>query len=579
MTHKFLLAFAFLSISCSLLGQTYITNVSVGDVERQRLLSNQTVVINNDSIVNIKSSKKIKVPKNAKVLDGSGKFLFPGLTDAHIHFFQSGGLYARPDVIDLRKEKPYHKEMAEGLQNMDEVLKRYLQNGITNVIDVGATYNFLEQRNKFKDRADVPSIYMSGPLLTTYEPSAYKDLEMDAPFSLVQTLEEGVQRVREQLPYQPDFIKIWYIAGRDGLTVEESARKSLPMIRAIIQEAHKNNLKVAVHATQRITAQLAVENGADFLVHSIVDEVIQDDFVRLLKQNKTILCPSLTVHLGYNNTFGQNLAFRQEALLRADPFTLGTLLDLKHLPDTLLVQRYKKRYNSQANEERLELRNRNMMANLKKLSDAGVLIATGTDAGNIGTLHAASYEAELRAMGKSGMGNWQIITASTLNGAKVLGKDKEFGSIGVGKKANLILLNSNPLEDIGNLGDIHTVIHNGTVLNPDEILPDTPSHLAQRQLNGYNLRDIEAFLEPYAEDVEVYTYPDPLRYQGKEAMRARYSKMFQNTPNLHCELVARIAKGNIVIDQERVQFGDRINEAVAIYYIEDNKIKKVFFVK
>ncbi|RTE55461.1 amidohydrolase [Arenibacter aquaticus] len=579
MTHKILFVYALLSTSFSLLGQTYITNVSVGDVERQRLLPNQTVVIDNNKIKDIKKSTKVKIPENAKVLDGSGKFLFPGLTDAHIHFFQNGGLYTRPDAIDLRKERPYHKEMAHALQNMEEVLLRYLQNGITNVIDVGATYNFLEKRDQFKGRADTPSVYMTGPLLTTYEPSAFKDLEKDAPFSLVRTREEAVKMVQEQLPYRPDFIKIWYIAARDGLAVEESARKNLPIIKAIINEAHSNNLKVAVHATQRITAQLAVESGADYLVHSVVDEEIADSFVQLLKKNNTILCPTLTVHLGYSNTFGQKEELGHEDLLKADPFQLGTLLDLKHLPDTLLVSSYKKRSNSQANKDRLDRRDRIMMANLKKLSDADVDIATGTDAGNIGTLHASSYWAELRAMSKNGMGNWQLIKASTLNGAKVLGKENEFGSIGVGKQANLILLNSNPIEDIENLMDLHTVINNGTVFNPDEILPDSPSHLAQRQLNGYNLRNIDAFLEPYADDVEVYTYPDKLRYKGKEIMRDRYSKMFQNTPNLHCELVARIAKGNIVIDQERVQFGNRIKEAVAIYHIENNKIKKVYFIK
>lgn len=579
MTHKILFVYALLSTTFSLLGQTYITNVSVGDVERQRLLPNQTVVIDNHKIKDIGKSGKIKIPENATILDGSGKFLFPGLTDAHIHFFQNGGLYTRPDAIDLRRERPYHQEIDYALQNMEEVLLRYLQNGITNVIDVGATYNFLEKRDQFKDRVDTPSVYMTGPLLTTYGPAAFKDLEKDAPFSLVRTREEAVKMVREQLPYRPDFIKIWYIATRDGLTVEESARKNLPIIKAIINEAHSNNLKVAVHATQRITAELAVESGADYLVHSVVDELITDSFVQLLKNNNTILCPTLTVNLGYSNTFGQMEEFSHEDLLKADPYQLGTLLDLRHLADTLLVSSYKKRSNSQANKKRLDRRSRIMMANLKKLSDADVDIATGTDAGNIGTLHASSYWAELRAMRNSGMGNWQIIKASTLNGAKVLGKENEFGSIGVGKRANLILLNSNPIEDIDNLMDIYTVINNGEVFNPDEILPDSPSHLAQRQLNGYNLRDIDAFLEPYADDVEVYTYPDQLRYKGKEIMRARYSKMFQNTPNLHCELVARIAKGNIVIDQERVQFGNRINEAVAIYHIENNKIKKVFFVK
>ena len=61
-------------------------------------------------------------------------------------------------------------------------------------------------------------------------------------------------------------------------------------------------------------------------------------------------------------------------------------------------------------------------------------------------------------------------------------------------------------------------------------------------------------------------------------MRKNYSQMFENTPNLHCELLGRIVQGNIVIDQERVQFGDKIVEAVAIYHVENNKINKVYFI-
>ena len=254
-------------------------------------------------------------------------------------------------------------------------------------------------------------------------------------------------------------------------------------------------------------------------------------------------------------------------------------MDLKHLSDTLLVDNYKNYANSQKSISDLKKADSISMANLKILSDAGVLITTGTDAGNIGTLHASSYLAELQAMHKSGMNNWQIIQASTINGAKIFNKENEFGTVGIGKKANLILLDANPIDKIENLVKINTVINKGVVYRPSELLKDTPADLAQRQLNAYNLRNIEAFLEPYAEDVEIYNYPDQLQSKGKETMRTVYSKMFENTPNLHCELVDRIVQGNIVIDKERVLFGDRIIEAVAIYHIENNKIKKVFFIQ
>ena len=578
MTNKSTFAILFLLVYFPIFAQTYITNVTVADVEKQRLIPNQTVVINKDLISQIHSGK-VKIPANATVINGSGKYLFPGLTDAHIHFFQNGGLYTRPDVIDLRTEVSYANEMALAHQTMEDKLRRYLQNGITNVIDVGASYSYLKQRTTFKDKDYAPSIYMTGPLLTTYEPKVYENLKDEAPFSLVKTADDGIKSVLEQLPHQPDFIKIWYIAGAEGLETEASARKNQPIIKAIIDEAHKNNLKVAVHATERITAQLAVENGCDFLVHSVDDEVVNDDFVQLLKNHKTILCPTLQVTDGYGNTLGQKLNISTHELRTADPYQLGSLLDLKHLRDTLLVNKYKTRANSEDRLARNQKKNECSSQNLKKISDAGVLIATGTDAGNIGTLHASSYLNELLAMQKSGMNNWQIIQASTINGAKILNKENEFGTVSIGKKANLILLDANPVENIENIIKINLVINRGVVFDPQTIVEETPAALAQRQLNGYNFRNIDAFLEPYADDVEVYMYPEKLLGKGKETMRKNYAEMFANTPNLHCELLSRTVQGNVVIDKERVQFRDKIIEAVAIYHIENNKIKKVYFVE
>jgi imidazolonepropionase-like amidohydrolase len=568
--------FSFLFILSN--AQTFITNVTVADVEKQTLLPNRTVVITNDQITAI-VSKKIKIPENATIIDGSGKFLFPGLTDAHVHFFQNGGLYTRPDVIDLRKFQSYEKEMELAHTTMEDKLRRYLQNGITNVIDVGASYAYLKQREQFVNKSFAPSIYMTGPLLTTYKPPIYELEREETPFSLVKSIEEGIKMVQEQLPYRPDFIKIWYIAGADGLTPEASARKNLPIIKASIDEAHKHNLKVAVHATERITAQLAVENGCDILVHSIDNEILKDDFIQLLKKKKTILCPTVIVGDGYMNTLGQKLSISQHELLRADPFQLGTLMDLKHLSDTALINRYKTMVNSPLQVEKQKKENANITQNLKLLADAGVLIATGTDAGNIGTLHASSYLNELLAMSAAGMSNWQILQASTINGAKLVSKEKEFGSITPGKKANLILLSANPVEKLENITKIELVINRGIQVKPDTLIKETPEALAQRQLNAYNQGNIEAFLEPYADDVELYQFPDKLLGKGKEGMRKSYAQFFENNPTLHCHLLGRTVKGSTVIDQERVIFSGGMMEAIAIYQIENNKIKKVYFIQ
>lgn len=577
--NKYALAIALLTSFSSLFAQTYITNVTIADVEQKKLVPNQTVVITDDLISDIQKSKKIQIPKNANIINGNGKYLIPGLVDAHIHFFQNGGLYTRPDVIDLRKYMSYEEEMTYAKQDMENKLRRYLKNGITTVIDVGSTLYYLKERKKYTDKAFSPSIFITGPLLTTYQPEVFSNLGENEPFMLTENIEDGINGVQKQLPYQTDFIKIWYIAGADGLSIEESARKNLPIVKAIIDEAHKHNLKVAVHATQRITAQLAVENGADFLVHSIDDEILKDAFVKLMKKNKTILSPTLTVSSGYMNTFGQKLEMSEYELKKSDPYQMGTLLDLKHISDSALAENLKKYANSASVISAANLEDSICKANLKILSDAGVLIATGTDAGNIGTLHTSSYLDELLAMQDSGMNSWQILQASTINGAKIFNTEKEFGSVTNGKLANLVLLDANPIEEVENLTKVNLVINKGVVFNPDEMLQDTPEDLAQRQLNAYNFRNIDAFLEPYHDEVEVYDFPDKLIYKGKEAMRIGYTQMFENVSNLHCELVNRIVEGNVVIDQELVQYGEEMIKATAIYHIEEGKIKKVYFVR
>lgn len=554
--------------------QTIIINVTLVDVEKQKLIPNATVTVQGNKIVAVNTKKSSPVAGSV-VVDGTGKYLMPGMTDAHIHFFQSGGLYTRPDAIDLKKYTPYEKEIEFGKTNMEDVLKRNTRLGITSLIDVGANYNMLELRNQFTDKSYAPAVYMTGPLLTTYEPAAFKNLGKDEPFSLVKTEAEGRAMVQAQLPYKPDFIKIWYIVI--GANKEEVARKHLPMIKAIIDEAHKNNLKVAVHATERIAAQLSVENGADYLVHSVDDEIVKDDFVKLLKDRKTVLCPTLVVADGYNKVFGQEYAFSMNEFTGSNPYQLGTLFDLKHLPEPII-----KLYREQTRKGKATNKTQDSicLVNLKKLSDAGVRIAAGTDAGNIGTMHGGSYLSELLKMKEAGMSNWQVLQSATINPMYFLNKQNEAGSIAKGKMADLVLLSANPLDDLNNLTKIELVVNKGNLIKPDTLIKETPLTLVQRQLNAYNARDLEAFLEPYADDVELYDYTSgKLLGKGKDKMRKDYA-FFKQVPELHCEIKARIVQGNVVIDKEKVTgFGTTAMEATAIYHIANNKIQKVYFIQ
>jgi imidazolonepropionase-like amidohydrolase len=547
-----------------------ITNANVLNVVTGKVDADQTIIVENRRISSVGSSKKIKVPAGYNVVNGANKFVMPGMTDAHIHFFQSGGLYTRPDGLNLNAVYSYEKDQKYIKDNLSDLMKRYLAAGITTVIDVGGPLNNYAIRDKLNKLDSAPTAWVTGPLISTYEPPNLD--KKDPPIVKVTTEEAARELVRKQLPYKPDFIKIWYI-----VLPGQSAKSNLPIVKATIEESHANGLKVAVHATEYETAKLAVNAGADILVHSVDDRELDQEMLQLLKTKQTVYIPTLIVAQNYNRTFTQNFNFNAHDFRVADPFMLGTLMDLQHIERAKMPFDYKKvgaRFKVPAVEDTV------MAKNLKLVQTNSGLVVSGTDAGNIGTHHASSLFAELIAMKASGLSNWEVLRSTTINAAKGFGKEKEYGSVEKGKIADLLILEKNPADDLNALENIETVIHRGSIMKASELLPVTPAILAQQQLNAYNARDIDAFLAPYAEDVELYDFPDKLISKGKEAMRKTYEGMFKTLKELHCEVTQRIIQGNSVIDHESVTgFGGPVVKAVAVYQIENNKIKKVYFIE
>lgn len=551
-------------------GPIAISKVNVVNVLTGKLDIDQTVLIDSQRIMASGPSKKIKLPANATLIDGSGKYLMPGMTDAHIHFFQSGGLYTRPDGVNLNAIYPYEKDQQWVKDNLYNQMARYLACGITTVIDVGGPMSNYQIRDSVNARYTAPQAWVTGPLVSTALPPNLD--KKDPPIVKVNNAEEARELVRKQLPFKPDFIKIWYI-----VLPGQKAEATLPIIKAAIDETHANGLKITVHATQYETAKLAVGAGADILVHSVDDKVLDNELLQLMKTKGTVYIPTLLVAQNYNRTFTQQFNFTAHDFQYADPFMLGSLMDLQHIEkgkSPIDYKRLRPRMHVPDKEDST------MLTNIKLAQDAGVLVVTGTDAGNIGTHHASSYYAELLAMKQAGLSNTAIIRAATINAAKGFGKDKDYGSVEKGKIADLLLLEKDPLQDLTVLSNIHTVIHRGVPMQPQQLLPVSPAILAQQQLNAYNARDIEGFLAPYSDSVRIYMFPNQLIAQGKSAMRQQYAGMFEQVKELHCQLVSRMVEGDTVIDQENVTgFGDKPLKAIAIYKIRNNKIAEVYFMQ
>ena len=336
--HLSIICLVALSLISPLHAQLLITNTTVVDVENKKLLPSRDVWIQNGIITAV--GQKIKTPAGTQVLDGRVNISYPGFVDTHVHFFQSGGVYTRPDIVDLRKFKPYAEEIAWTHQHMENILRRYARAGITTVVDPGSTINFLLQRDTFRLKDYAPTVYMTGPLQVPLEISAYEGLENDGPFYFMKTEGDARNNVRRELPYKPDFIKIAYVVP--GRNKDSVARSYLPLVKAAIDESHKAGLRVAVHAFEWLTAQLAVEAGANHLVHIPFDEPVGPEFIQLLKDKKVVVSSSTTVFEGYRKTFGQYYRPTRYDSLYAHPTPIQSIMHFRDLPDTALTERLEK---------------------------------------------------------------------------------------------------------------------------------------------------------------------------------------------------------------------------------------------
>ena len=370
-------------------------------------------------------------------------------------------------MVDLTKLRPYSDELAWVKSHVSDVFTRYLRSGITSVVDVGGPFWNFDVRKTANGTAKAPRVAVAGPLISSV---SRPQLDLgDPPIVKIDTPDQARQFVRKLAGQNPDLVKIWYIVDKDHPV--DSFR---PIVRATVQESHARRIRVAVHATELETATAAVEEGADILVHSVIDKDVDDRFVQLLKTKNVILCPTLVVFERYGRTFAHKLNLTPEENAWGNPDVIATL-DVMRIPEQQLPERIKTALaNPEAALDRIKKTYDVALRNLKKLEDAGVTIAAGTDAGNIGTIHGPALFREFQLMKEAGLTPMQILKCATANAAKLFGgkTGPEIGVLGKGKLADLLVLNSNPLDDISRASDIDIVMKNGMVYPASELVAE-----------------------------------------------------------------------------------------------------------
>src|SRR5437764_340895 len=237
------------------------------------------------------------------------------------------------------------------------------------------------------------------------------------------------------------------------------------LVHAAGDEARRVGLPFIVHATGLWEAKDALRAGAGMLVHSVYAEPVDDEFLALARRQRTIYVPTLTVLDGYQQVRARRFDRERQPLGCVDPGTRAKAF----ATDTVALAL---RPPSPAAEERSARTQRLMAqgrANLKRVHDAGIPVALGTDAGNPLTLHGASVPMELEAMQAAGLTPLDVLVAATRNGARALGLGERDGTVTAGATADLVVLDADPLADIRNVRRVALVVRRGEIYTRREL--------------------------------------------------------------------------------------------------------------
>ena len=395
-----------------------ITNVNVIPMNQDTILVDKMVYIKAGIIQNIADNIEIN---GVEIIDAKNKYLTPGLIDMHVHIW---------DRYEL------------GL---------YLSNGVTAVRNLwGMPMHLRLKADINNDEIISPMFFTTGPKLTGPEFIGDDNLQLVNP-------KDAKEKVISYNRRGYDFIKTYY-----GLTED--------IFVAVLEQAKISNMDIIAHPSQKIPysyhfnpqiksiehAEEIIQQPLNYTLDTLKLQEVINDFE---KSKHSSFSPTLTV---YNNIYqmliddtileSEQLKFMNPLIKKVDSKAQFERWYTNKLKDSSIVKTIKKQH-----DFHLKI--------IKKLHKAGVTFICGTDAGIGITIPGFSIHQELAFYKEAGLSNYEVLKTATINASKTHSIMNEMGTIEVGKIANLILIDNNPLSDLSALQNPTTVFIKGRKLN------------------------------------------------------------------------------------------------------------------